>query len=177
MPLRLCTWKMALGIVAGCMNRTVDREAGGIDLVGRCHHLVAGEIDLDQTRGGDLVEHHAVGIDQEVMLGPRHARREVREDEVVPMKMRDQSIGCGKRDARVPTPRAKPAREHRLQSWWRSWQLLPARYRKRPDPSAKAARRTSRASSRRRCRRQISAIVRVPSIAANSASCRASIGR
>ena len=39
--------------------------------------LVAVQVDLHQARRRDLVEHQAVGIDQEVMLRPRHARRDV----------------------------------------------------------------------------------------------------
>ena len=61
--------------------------------------LVAVDVDLHQARRGDLLEQQAVRIDQEVMLRPRHARRDVREDHVVPAVQCDQPVGRGEIDA------------------------------------------------------------------------------
>ncbi len=72
-------------VLAGRMDTAVDGEAGRVDVVFRIHHLVAVQVDLDQAGRRDLVEHHAVGIDQEV-LGARHLGGDVREDQVVPAK-------------------------------------------------------------------------------------------
>ena len=43
-----------------------------------------------------------IGIEQEMMLGPRHARRKMGEDEVVPAIMSDQPVGGGEIDADLP---------------------------------------------------------------------------
>src|SRR5438045_4377205 len=49
-------------------------------------------VDLDQAGGGDLVEEHAVGVDQEMILRSRHARRDVRVHEVFPAEVRDEPV-------------------------------------------------------------------------------------
>ena len=61
-----------LDVMARAMDGTVNGEAGRIDRPGAVAHLVALHVDLDQARSGDLVEHHAVRIDQEMMLGSGH---------------------------------------------------------------------------------------------------------
>ena len=63
---------------------------------------VAVDADLDQRRGGDLLEHHVIGVDQEMMLGPRDPRRQMGEDQIVPAVQRHQPIGGGKVDPRLP---------------------------------------------------------------------------
>jgi hypothetical protein len=83
------------------MHGAVDRETGGIDRPGRVFHLVAVMIHLDQTRGGDLIEQHAIGVDQE-MLGAGHARTDVREHQIVPVEVRHQPVGGSKVDAHRP---------------------------------------------------------------------------
>src|SRR5262249_9763219 len=50
------------------------------------------EINLHEARGRDLVEHQTKRIDQEVMIGTRKPGRNVREDEIIPPEIRDQSI-------------------------------------------------------------------------------------
>ncbi|MNI58857.1 hypothetical protein D3C73_1139880 [compost metagenome] len=70
-------------VLAGRMDTAMNGEAGGVDVVFRIHHLVAVQVDLDQAGRGDLVEHHAVGVDQE-MLGAGHLGGDVREDQVIP---------------------------------------------------------------------------------------------
>jgi hypothetical protein len=38
-------------ILARLVHRAVDGEPRGVDLEGRLHHLLAGEVHLDQARG------------------------------------------------------------------------------------------------------------------------------
>ncbi|MNT64795.1 hypothetical protein D3C72_2027250 [compost metagenome] len=78
-------------VLAGRVDTAVDGEAGRIDVVVRRHDLLAVQVDLDQAGGSDFVEHHAVGIDQE-MLGARHLGRDMREDQVIPAKQRHQPV-------------------------------------------------------------------------------------
>src|SRR5438132_13246197 len=89
-------------VFARGMYGAVNRKAGGIDEVRRIHHLVAVWIDLHQTRRRDFVEHHAVGIEQKVMLSSWHARGNMREDQIVPAIERDQSISRREIDSGLP---------------------------------------------------------------------------
>ena len=89
----------AMGVFASGMHGTVDIETGRIDRVRGCHDLATGEVDLDQAGGGDLLEEHAVGIDQEVILRPGDAGRDVSEHQVVPTVQRHQPIACGEIDS------------------------------------------------------------------------------
>ena len=41
-------------VLARLVHRAVDGEAGGIDLEGRVHHLLAREVHLHEAGGGDL---------------------------------------------------------------------------------------------------------------------------
>ena len=90
------------GILARGMDRRMDHEAGAVDGCGRIADRIAVEVDLDQRRGGDLLEHHVVRIDEEMVLRPRHPRREMREDQVVPPVERDEAVGGGEVDAQRP---------------------------------------------------------------------------
>ena len=48
-------------------------------------HVLIGRVgNLLPDRRLDLLEEEAIGVDQEVVVRPRHAGRDVREDEVVP---------------------------------------------------------------------------------------------
>jgi hypothetical protein len=49
-----------------------------------------------------ISEHHVVRVDQEMVLGPGHTRREMGEDQVVPTVQRDQPVGGGEIDPRLP---------------------------------------------------------------------------
>ena len=64
----------ALGVVPGGVDGAVDHEAGRVHRKRRVHDLLAVEVDLDQAGGADLVEEDAVGVDEELVLGPRHAQ-------------------------------------------------------------------------------------------------------
>jgi hypothetical protein len=91
----------ALHVVARRMHRAVDREPGRVDRELRLLQHVAGDVDLDQARSRDLVEHQAVRIDEEV-LGPGDLRRDVGEDEIVPAEQGDEAIRRGEIDAGLP---------------------------------------------------------------------------
>ena len=87
-------------VVARGVDRAVDHEARRVDRVRRLSRPSRPcEVDLHQARRGDLVEDHPVRVDQEVVLGARHARGDVGEDEVVPAEMRDEAVARGEIDA------------------------------------------------------------------------------
>jgi hypothetical protein len=52
-------------------------------------------VHLDQAARGDLLEQHAIGIDQEAVAGARQAHREMGEDEIGHAEQRDQPVGRG----------------------------------------------------------------------------------
>ena len=91
-----------MGILARHVQGAVDGEASGVGHVGRLDDRMALDIDLDERGGGDLLEHQVVGVDEEVMLRPRHPRREVGEDDVIPAIQRHQPIGGGEIGADRP---------------------------------------------------------------------------
>ena len=80
----------------------VHREARRVDRPARVAHGAAVQVDLHQGRGGDLAEIPPVGIDQEVVLRPRDAGRDVGEDHVVPPVQRHQAIERRQIDPRLP---------------------------------------------------------------------------
>ena len=58
-------------------------------------------IDLHQARRRDLVEHEPKGIDEKMPFVARHARGDVRVNEIVHAEMGDETITRGKGDARL----------------------------------------------------------------------------
>src|SRR5271165_6912479 len=92
----------ALDIVTGCVNRAVNDEACRIDWPGTIDHLVALHVDFHQARGRDFVEHHAVRINEKMMLRSRYPRGDMGEYQVVPMEMRDQTISGRQIDTNRP---------------------------------------------------------------------------
>ena len=60
------------------------------------------EIDLDERGGGDLAKEEAIGVDQEVMVRPRNAGRDVGVDHVVPAVQGDKPIERRQFDPRLP---------------------------------------------------------------------------
>lgn len=91
-----------MGIIAGLVHGTVYRKAGRVDVIRRVRHLVACQINLDQTAGRDFAECHAVGIDQKMGILTRHARGNVREDQIIPTIERHQPVAGGEIDALLP---------------------------------------------------------------------------
>ena len=59
-------------------------KPAGFTLYGVSSSIFAVHVDLDQARRGDLLEEHAVRIDEELVLGAGNAQRNVIVDEVVP---------------------------------------------------------------------------------------------
>src|SRR5262249_15485277 len=74
----------AESVFAGGVNSAVNRESGRVDVVGSLHQDVSVEADLDQAGSGDFVEHHAVRIDQKLVLGAGDSGGDVSENQVVP---------------------------------------------------------------------------------------------
>jgi hypothetical protein len=66
------------------MCGAVNGEAGRIDLVLGVAQDVAVDVHLDEVGGGDLLKQQPERVDEEVMLGPWHARGEVRRQQVRP---------------------------------------------------------------------------------------------
>src|SRR5262249_22509087 len=91
----------AADVLARGMDAAVDDEPGRINRIRTVAELVAVLVDADQARRGDLVEHKAVRIDQEVMLGAGDARADVREDKVRPPVQRAQPVAGGEIDAQL----------------------------------------------------------------------------
>jgi hypothetical protein len=60
------------------------REAATVDLAFRGLDLLAFDIDLDQRRRGHFVEQQTIGVDQEMVVPPRHARRDTGVGQVRP---------------------------------------------------------------------------------------------
>ena len=62
---------------------------------------LAFRVDSHQGRGGYLVEHQPVGVDEKV-LGAGHASREVRVNQVGPLVDRGELVGGGEVDPHLP---------------------------------------------------------------------------
>ncbi|MFK4508871.1 hypothetical protein ABIF81_004049 [Bradyrhizobium daqingense] len=82
------------------------------------YSLVAVQIDLDEARRRDLVEHQPVGIDEELVVGAGHARGNVGVDQIVPAVQRDEAIAGGEIDPLLPF-RLRHVRRHFLQARFR----------------------------------------------------------
>jgi hypothetical protein len=83
------------------MQLWITKPAG---FTGNCESitLLHCGVDLHQRRRGDLVEHQPVRVDQEVVLGTRDARADVREDQVAPAVGGDEAVAGGKVDPQLP---------------------------------------------------------------------------
>ena len=77
--------------------------AGLIDpVVGRIEEDVALDVDLDQARGCVLVEEHAIGVYQELILRLRDPGRDMAGDHLRHAELRDQSVARRQVDTRFP---------------------------------------------------------------------------
>ena len=84
------------------VHAAVDDEPGFVNAhADRVVLDLAFGVDPHQARGGDLVEHQPVGVDEEV-LRSRHARREVRVDQIGPLVDRGELVGGGEVDPHLP---------------------------------------------------------------------------
>ena len=96
----------AMPLVAGHVDRPVNNETGWVHRVVALAQQIAVTVDLDQGRCGDLLEEHAERVEQEMLLRPRHAHRDMGEEEIVPAmhaheskqyrRVLDQEDGCEK---------------------------------------------------------------------------------
>lgn len=80
----------------------MNGEPGRIDVEIFRIDLVAVLVDAHQAGSRNFLEHHAVGVDQEMMLLTGNPRGEVGEDEVVPAVESNQAIGGGQVNAKLP---------------------------------------------------------------------------
>src|SRR3546814_5545386 len=67
---------------ARLMDRRMDGETRRVDGGRRVIDPVSVDVDLDEAGRRDLLEHMGIGVDQEMMIGPRHARRQMGEDQI-----------------------------------------------------------------------------------------------
>src|SRR5215469_15197126 len=74
----------AKGVFARGVDGAMNGESRRVDVVWSLHQDFSVEVYLDETGGRDLVEHHAVWIDQKLVLGPGEAGGNVSENQVVP---------------------------------------------------------------------------------------------
>lgn len=88
-------------VVAHFVDGAVDGVARRVDIVGALHLLIAGLVNLDQARRGDLVEHQPIGVDQEI-FSARHLGRNMREDQVIPTVHGHQAIAGREVHAGLP---------------------------------------------------------------------------
>ncbi len=75
------------------VNGAVDHVTGVVDAQsGRVIDNRAVDIDLDQVGRRDFIEQQAEGVDQKVLVRPRHPSREMRVDVIGPALERRQTI-------------------------------------------------------------------------------------
>ena len=97
----------AAGVGPRFVHGAVNDEACGVHREGRVVQLVALHVHLDQARRGDLVEHQAIGVDEEMVLThPRHRfgqlGADVGEDQVAPSVQGHQAVAGGKVAPQLP---------------------------------------------------------------------------
>ena len=85
----------ACRVVPRRMHGAVDGEAGRVHVERRVVEDAAFEVDLDERRSRDVPEKHAERVDQKLVFGARHPRRDVGVDAVVHAVVRDQAVGGG----------------------------------------------------------------------------------
>ena len=90
-------------VVPGHVDARMNGEARSIDTVtARIQQHVAVHVHLDQRRGGDLREHHAERVQQEVVVRSWHAGGEVGAAQVGEAVPRRQAVECREFDADFP---------------------------------------------------------------------------
>ena len=91
----------AADIVAHLVHGAVNGVTGRVDVERAVHQLVARQVDLDQARRRDFVEHQAIGVDQEIFR-TRYLGRDMGEDQIIPAIEGDQPVAGGEVDACTP---------------------------------------------------------------------------
>ena len=97
----------AARIVAPAMHRAVNDEPRLVYARIAAIDHVSIEVDPHQIRGRHLIERHAEGVEQEMLLRPRHARGDVGEYQIGPAEQRHQAIAGGELHPRLPFLRGK----------------------------------------------------------------------
>jgi hypothetical protein len=92
----------AFDIRSAHVDRTMDHVTGAVGLVFGRFDKIAVEIHLQQVRGGDLVEHQPHRVDQEMVRLSRNPPRIVRQDQIVPTEVGEQTIAGGEVDPYLP---------------------------------------------------------------------------
>ena len=97
-------WVWSTQAISGCAICTALGIAnpGAVDLGVAGLDLVTLGIDFDQRRRSNLVEQEAIGVDQEVVALPRHARRDASVNQIRPSEQVDEAVARGKVNAGPP---------------------------------------------------------------------------
>src|SRR6056297_2130864 len=90
------------GILTNRMDGAVNGETGRVDVELVRVDLVPFLVDAYQAGGRDFLEHHAVRIDQEMVLVTGNPQGNMREDQIVPAVEGNQAVGGGKINAQLP---------------------------------------------------------------------------
>ena len=105
----------ALDVGPAEIDRAMNDDPGVDRLIfGRLDQMAVRNIDFQQVRGGDLVEHQPGGVDQHLVGVARHPRRIMGQYQIVPAEMRDQPVAGGEIDPHRPFFRAdmrRPVRD------------------------------------------------------------------
>ena len=93
----------AVHLVPRAVDGAVDDEARLVDVVlGRVEQDLAVQVELDEARGVHLLVEQAVGIDEEGVVLPRDARRDVVRDHLVHAVEMHEAVRGGEIDALRP---------------------------------------------------------------------------
>ena len=84
------------------MHGRMDDEARRIDRVIGAAQNVALLVHLDQRRGGDFLEEHAVGVEQEMVVRVRNARRDMGAGHVAPPVLGGKLVAGREIDPHLP---------------------------------------------------------------------------
>jgi hypothetical protein len=79
-------------VVTHFVDGGVNRETRRIDGVGRRRNGIAVATDFDEARRGDFVEGQAIRVDEKFIFDARQARRNMREDQIVPLMQGDKAV-------------------------------------------------------------------------------------
>ncbi len=97
--------RMRMHDAVRALDRGVDcrmqHEAGAVHRPFGLAHRVAVDVDQYEVRGRDLAVVQAERIDEEMLLRPRHAQRDVVEDQLDPAQHVEDAVRGGELDARL----------------------------------------------------------------------------
>ncbi len=92
----------AVRVGQGGVDRAVEGETGRVDGPVVVADDVPVHIDLDQVGRGDLGVVQAEGVDEEVVVRPRHAQRDVVVDQLGPAQVGKDAVTGGELHASLP---------------------------------------------------------------------------